>query len=321
MRSNCANASTVRFCAASSTALRYSALRCRRMAGQLAGLEIGMVLQNPQRIATRDRSVLAGVAGQNDARIPRQIKQPLHVVHPHRPGFIQHHQLTFGQTPVSTAAGFAASPPRILLCAKHPLPPPSARRTAVQSSGFLAGGDQLAQRRGFAAARQTAQAGDAVTGAQHMINRPALIFAQPVGRPVAGMQRRDRIATRVDRLNQIQFRCQNLLRGKSAFRFHQVRRILHRRFQRRSNPLRPGDATGPRSTVHAPAPPTCARTHGRRHGSGLGFPVQRHATGRTGWTEPSRVFAAIAVHPADNCANWRSRTSAVEMPLTFSARL
>ena len=32
MRSNCANASTVRFCAASSTALRYAALRCRRMA-------------------------------------------------------------------------------------------------------------------------------------------------------------------------------------------------------------------------------------------------------------------------------------------------
>ena len=32
IRSNCAKASTVRFCAASSTALRYAALRCRRMA-------------------------------------------------------------------------------------------------------------------------------------------------------------------------------------------------------------------------------------------------------------------------------------------------
>ncbi len=47
------------------------------------------------------------------------------------------------------------------------------------------------------------------------------------------MQGRNRIATRVDRLNQIQFRRQNLPRGKSTFRFHQVRRILHRRFQRR----------------------------------------------------------------------------------------
>ena len=36
---------------------------------QLAGLEIGMLFQNPQRIATRNRSVLAGIAGQNNARI------------------------------------------------------------------------------------------------------------------------------------------------------------------------------------------------------------------------------------------------------------
>ena len=36
-----------------------------------------------------------------------------------------------------------------------------------------------------------AQAGDTVTGAQHMINRPALIFAEPVGRPITGMQWRD----------------------------------------------------------------------------------------------------------------------------------
>ena len=64
-----------------------------------------------------------------------------------------------------------------------------------------------------------------------MVNRPLLILAQPVGRPVAGMQRHDRITSRVDCLNQIQFRCQNLPRGKSAFGFHQVRRILHHLFQ------------------------------------------------------------------------------------------
>ena len=41
-----------------------------------------------------------------------------------------------------------------------------------------------------------------------------------------------------------------------------------------------------------------------------------------GLNEPTRgVFAAIAAHPADNCDNCRSRTSAVEMPLTFFARL
>jgi hypothetical protein len=223
----------------------------------------------------------------------RQVKQPLHVVHPHRPGFIQHHQLTFGQ-PVSSAAGFAASSPRIPLCAKHPLPPPSARRTAVQSS-------PLCRRRParatpwFCRAGQTAQAGDAVTGAQDMVNRPALIFAQPVGRPVAGMQRRDGIAARVDRLNQIQFRCQNLWRGKSAFGFHQVRRILHRRFQMVQIHFTQDAATTPRPTVHAPARPTCARRHGRRHGSGLGFPVQRRMP--DGLNEPTRgVFAAIAVH-------------------------
>ena len=69
------------------------------------------------------------------------------------------------------------------------------------------------------AAGQTAQAGDAVTGAQDMINRPALIFAQPVGRPVTGMQWRDGIAARIDRLNQIQFRRQNLLAWKIHVRF------------------------------------------------------------------------------------------------------
>ena len=99
------------------------------------------------------------------------------------------------------------------------------------NASLLAGSDQLAQCRGFASARQTAQAGDAVTGAQDMVNRPLLILAQPVGRPVAGIQRCDRITSRIDRLNQIQFRCQNLPRGKSVFGFHQVRRILHHLFQ------------------------------------------------------------------------------------------
>ena len=47
------------------------------------------------------------------------------------------------------------------------------------------------------------------------------------------MQWRNGIATRIDRLNQIQFRRQNLPRGKSAFGFDQFRRMLHRRFQRR----------------------------------------------------------------------------------------
>ena len=42
--------------------------------------------------------------------------------------------------------------------------------------GIFAGGDQFAQRRGFAAAGQTAQAGDAVTGAQNMVNCPLLIL-------------------------------------------------------------------------------------------------------------------------------------------------
>ena len=64
---------------------------------QLAGLEIGMLFQNPQRIPTRNRGVLPGIAGQNDSRIARVIKQPFHVVHPHRPSFIQDNQLPFGR--------------------------------------------------------------------------------------------------------------------------------------------------------------------------------------------------------------------------------
>ena len=64
---------------------------------QLAGPEIGMPFQNSQRITARNRSVLPGIARQNDSRIARIIKQPLHVIHPHRPGFIQNNQLPFGQ--------------------------------------------------------------------------------------------------------------------------------------------------------------------------------------------------------------------------------
>ena len=55
---------------------------------QLPGFEIGMPFQNPQRIATRNRSVLPGVAGENHAGVTCQVKQPFHVVHPHRPGFV-----------------------------------------------------------------------------------------------------------------------------------------------------------------------------------------------------------------------------------------
>ena len=157
-------------------------------------------LQNPQRIATRNRSVLAGVAGQNDSRIARAIKQPFHVVHPHRPGFIQHNQLPFGQNRLGQQQALQCLRLESFFAQNI-----RCRRRWRTEQRFnlrlFAGGDQFAQRRGFAAAGQTAQAGNAVTGAQDMINRPALIFAEPVGRPVAGMQRRNRIAARVDRLN------------------------------------------------------------------------------------------------------------------------
>jgi len=74
MRSICANASTVRFCADSFDGLTILGLPFAVVSGQLAGFEIRMLLQNPQRIATRDRCVLAGVARQNDACFPRQVK-------------------------------------------------------------------------------------------------------------------------------------------------------------------------------------------------------------------------------------------------------
>ena len=197
---------------------------------------------------------------------------------------------------VSSAANFAVSSPRILLCAEHPSPLPSARRTAVQR-GLPCRRRPTRATPWFCRARQTAQAGDAVTGAQDMINRPLLIFAQPVGGLIAGMQSAHRIAGRIDRLNQIQFRCQNLPRGKSTLGFDQVSRILRRRLSTPANPVHPDVATGPRSTVHAPARPTCARTHGRRHDSGLGFPVQ--TGGLAGRVEPMRrVFATPVIHRA-----------------------
>ncbi len=184
-----------------------------------------MLLQNPQRIATRNRSVLAGVAGQNNACVTapgqtaascRQCRPPR--LHP-APPTCRSDNAGFDQQQTLQRHRLESFFSQNIRCRR--------RRRAEQRFNlrFLAGGDQLAQRRGFARAGQTAQAGDAVTGAQDMINRPVLIFAQPVGRLITGMQRRNRIASRIDRLNQIQFRCQNLPRGKSAFGFHQIRRM------------------------------------------------------------------------------------------------
>jgi hypothetical protein len=61
-------------------------------AGQLAGLKIGMLRQNSQRINTHHRCVLAGVARKHNASVTREVKQPLHVVNTNRPSFVQHHQ-------------------------------------------------------------------------------------------------------------------------------------------------------------------------------------------------------------------------------------
>ncbi len=179
------------------------AIRCLALppdGRQLAGFEIGMPFQNPQCIATRNRSVLPGVAGQNDARIARAIEQPFHIVHPHRPGFIQHHQLTGRQhrfRQQQTLQRLRLEP----LLAEHIRR--RCRRRAKQRFNFHfgAGGDQLAQRRGFARASQTTQAGDPIMGAQHMINGALLIFAQPVGGFVCWMNRCNDIAGRIDRLN------------------------------------------------------------------------------------------------------------------------
>ena len=67
----------------------------------------------------------------------------------------------------------------------------------VVSEPFLPVSDQGCKG-GFATASQTAQAGDAVTRAQDIINRPAWIFTEPVRRFVARMQRRDGIAVIAD---------------------------------------------------------------------------------------------------------------------------
>ena len=59
---------------------------------ELAGLEIRMLLQNPQCIATGNGCVLAGVTRKDNAGVARQVKQPFHVVNADCSGFIQHHQ-------------------------------------------------------------------------------------------------------------------------------------------------------------------------------------------------------------------------------------
>ena len=197
---------------------------------QLAGFEIGMPFQNPQRIATRNRCVLAGVAGENHAGVTRQVKQPFHVVNANRPSLIQHHQLTGRQHRFRQQQALQ----RLRLESFFSQHFGCRRRWRAEQrfyAGLLASGDQFAQRRSFACASQPPQAGDAVTGAQHMINGSLLIFAEPGGRAIAGMQGRNRIASRVDGLNQIQFRRQNFFGRKPAFGLYQFRRILHLLFQ------------------------------------------------------------------------------------------
>ena len=161
-------------------------------AGQLTGLKIGMFApksaahRHEQRMRAgrcRPKAQCGHHAPDQTAASCRQCP-PLRL-HPKQP--------TGGRTiPASIAADFATSPPRILPCAEHPLPPPSARRTTVQSSTSVQAATSSRKRRGFARAGQTTQTGDAVTGAQDMVNCPLLILTEPVGR----LDSRDAMAQR-----------------------------------------------------------------------------------------------------------------------------
>ena len=178
------------FCAASSTALRYSAFCCRRMAVSWPDLKLECCskIRSASPRATEaccpvspDKMIRASFAESNNLFMSSIPTAPA----------------SSSTTSLSLDKGCLDSNRLCSVFASNP----SLRRTsvaaavgvqkAVQSSP-LSGGDQFTQCRGFAAACQSFESGNAVGGPQDMVNRPALIFAQPVGRPIAGMQRRDR---------------------------------------------------------------------------------------------------------------------------------
>jgi hypothetical protein len=102
-----------------------------------------MVLQNPQRIATGDRSVLTGITRQHHTTLLGQFKKPLHVVNAHRTGLIQDNQVTggqhgFGMQQTLQRHGFKALFPQDIRCRR------CRRAEKWFNLRFGAGGDQLA---------------------------------------------------------------------------------------------------------------------------------------------------------------------------------
>ena len=104
----CVNASAVRFCAASSTALRYSALRCRRMAVNWLDFKSECCSRILSASPRGTEPCWPVSPDRNNSAVSPQIKQPFHVIHPHRPGLVQHDQFGFAQAMTAwTAAGYA----------------------------------------------------------------------------------------------------------------------------------------------------------------------------------------------------------------------
>jgi len=85
----------------------------------------------------------------------------LHVVNADCPGLIQHHQSPVRQHWFGLQQTLQRHRLKSFFAENIRAAAVGAQKKAV-NTGFLAGGDQFAQCRGFSRARQTAQAGDAV---------------------------------------------------------------------------------------------------------------------------------------------------------------
>ena len=203
--------------------------------GKLAEGIARVLFQDAEGVATRDGGMLAGVAGEDQARaaITRQVEDLFHVFQAHGPGLIQdddramvdpmrrriHEQfLQRGGRLESVFAEHISGGGR--RGAKH-------RFIARRGHAVVQG----AKRFGLARSGQAPQSGELIGAMQNQFDGPLLIDAERGRRTVIFIERRHRVLAGVHRLNQRQFRLQNLAGGIITAHAHEIRIPAQFRFE------------------------------------------------------------------------------------------
>ena len=195
--------------------------------GKLAEGIARVLFQNAEGVATRDGGMLAGVAGEDEARaaITRQVEDLFHVFQAHGPGLIQDDDgAMVDPLRLRIHEQFLQRRGRLETVLAQHVSGGGRRRT---EHGFIARRGhavvQGAKRFGFARSGQAPQSGELIGAVQNQFDGPLLIDAERGRGAIAFIESRHRVLAGVHCLNQRQFRLQNLAGGIVAAHADEIR--------------------------------------------------------------------------------------------------